>query len=650
MTKKNRSPKPQDRVGRDVQTPFHAKKMTVPSCLPLFPLGGFTMLTNKRWIMISAALVCALLCFRTDAKQGPITIPTSGTALLGKDVVHRLRVGAHADQADRSVVSVPDQSFADALQVTVLKVPKRPWDVQAMAQFKGTVHKGDVLLVSCWLRCLESTAENGEGQLVINIQRNRAPHDKLLALRVSAGGQWGQVIQAFRAPFDLPDGNGSITFHLGVRQQKLLIGGIQLINFRTSKTLQELPTTVETYRGRSRDADWRNDAAKRIKQYRQAPLTVVVKDSKGQPIRGVSVTVTMLRHHFTFGSAVAAKLLAADTDDARQYREVIKENYNKVVFENDLKWDQWNFSKTNDHRAYRREWTDRSFRWLQANNIAVRGHYITWAPLKPRQVAKYQGDGDRLRRDLWNHMQDKVPDVGGKVTDWDVINHIVGWGKTIESIVGTREIYADIIKRSRELAPADVQLWINEGQVLPNGRQIKPYEEMMQYLIDHEAAPDGIGFMGHFGAHSLTPPDRLFEVFNRFAKLSDNLQLTELDVDVGRDEQLQADYLRDVMTIAFSHPNMRSIIMWGFWEGQHWKPHAALYRRDWSIKPAGQMWRDLVFGHWRTETAGKTGAAGTFATDGFLGDYQIKVTLGNKSKVVRTTLAKPSQSLTVVLE
>lgn len=60
------------------------------------------------------------------------------------------------------------------------------------------------------------------------------------------------------------------------------------------------------------------------------------------------------------------------------------------------------------------------------------------------------------------------------------------------------------------------------------------------------------------------------------------------------DERLQADYLRDVMTMAFSHPAMQAIVMWGFWEGRHWKPDAALYRKDWSTKPAGKVWEELV--------------------------------------------------------
>lgn len=35
--------------------------------------------------------------------------------------------------------------------------------------------------------------------------------------------------------------------------------------------------------------------------------------------------------------------------------------------------------------------------------------------------------------------------------------------------------------------------------------------------------------------------------------------------------------------------------LWGFWAGDHWIPHAALFRRDWSIKPNGRVYQDLVF-------------------------------------------------------
>ena len=376
------------------------------------------------------------------------------------------------------------------------------------------------------------------------------------------------------------------------------------------------------YEGREANAPWRREADGRIQRIRKADLVVKVVNANGDPIEGAKVEVKMRRHAFGFGSAVTARWLSIEGQDAEQYRKTVEEHYNKVVFENDLKWQPWNVSKNNEHRMFRQEWLDGAFRWLDKRDIEVRGHYITWAPLD-RAQARYIGRPDELRRALWTHMEEKIPAVGKRVGEWDAINHIIGWGETFSSVCGGNQIYADIITKSRELAP-HAGLWVNEGQVL-SGIRPDDYDKVVRYLIEHDAAPDGIGFMGHFSRRSLPAPNRLFATFNRFARLVPNLQLTELDVQVGRDEQLQADYLRDVMTIAFSHPAFQAIVMWGFWEGQHWKPDAALYRRDWSIKPAGQAWLDLVKKEWWTDETGTTDDQGRFTTRGFLGDYAVTV-------------------------
>lgn len=398
------------------------------------------------------------------------------------------------------------------------------------------------------------------------------------------------------------------------------------------------------YQGREKDASWRQEAKRRIEQIRKADLLLKVVDAAGNPVGGAKVEVKMQRHRFGFGSAVVARWLSVDEVDAGHYRDIVAKNYNKVVFENDLKWQPWEISKTNRHSVFRKRWLNSAFRWLGDRDIEIRGHYITWAPLDRRQ-ARFVGRPDELRRQLWAHMQDKLPAVGKRASEWDAINHIVGWGETFASVCGGNQIYADIVKKSRQLAP-HAELWVNEGQVLA-GARADQYEEVIRFLIDHDAAPDGIGFMGHFTQRSLTSPDRLLETFDRFARLVPNLQLTELDVQVGGDEKLQADYLRDVMTAAYSHPAFQGIVMWGFWEGRHWRPDAALYRRDWSIKPAGQQWLELVKRDWWTDEVGRTNAAGRYATRGFLGEY--RVTVEYKDALRKQVLSLPSEGKELVV-
>ena len=65
--------------------------------------------------------------------------------------------------------------------------------------------------------------------------------------------------------------------------------------------------------------------------------------------------------------------------------------------------------------------------------------------------------------------------------------------------------------------------------------------------------------------------------------------------------------------------------MWGFWDGSHWMNDAPLFRQDWTLKPAGQAYLDLVFKQWWTDESLATGADGAASVRGFLGDYDVTV-------------------------
>ena len=79
--------------------------------------------------------------------------------------------------------------------------------------------------------------------------------------------------------------------------------------------------------------------------------------------------------------------------------------------------------------------------------------------------------------------------------------------------------------------------------------------------------------------------------------------------------------------------------MWGFGEGTHWRPRAALWNKDWTLRPHGQAWVDLVTREWWTNTNGLSAVDGKFSTRGFCGNYEIVVQREGKkiSKNVQLT-------------
>ncbi len=124
---------------------------------------------------------------------------------------------------------------------------------------------------------------------------------------------------------------------------------------------------------------------------------------------------------------------------------------------------------------------------------------------------------------------------------------------------------------------------------------------------------------------------------------------TEFTVD-AHDEQGQARYLRDFLTAVFSHPSTDAFTMWGFWEGKMYSPLAALIRKDWTLKPNGRAWMDLVLKEWWTDGTATTGPDGSCTMRGFLGEYKITVTVVGREKSTLVNLTRPAVTTVLALD
>src|SRR5690606_3101055 len=123
-------------------------------------------------------------------------------------------------------------------------------------------------------------------------------------------------------------------------------------------------------------------------------------------------------------------------------REKLLENFNHVVFENDLKWPPWN-GQWGDGFSWNN--TQQAFNWLEANDLPVRGHYLSWATWSGDDAWGDSPNVGTLPQRLFDHMTDKATTVGDRVYEWDVINHPVGWiNDTYENRISL-DFYNDIM-------------------------------------------------------------------------------------------------------------------------------------------------------------------------------------------------------------
>lgn len=63
---------------------------------------------------------------------------------------------------------------------------------------------------------------------------------------------------------------------------------------------------------------------------------------------------------------------------------------------------------------------------------------------------------------------------------------------------------------------------------------------------------------------------------DRLATVGLPIWITELDVE-NVNKAARADGYDDAVTLYFAQPEVEGILLWGFHDGHHWKPDAALF-------------------------------------------------------------------------
>lgn len=554
-----------------------------------------------------------------------------------------------SEAKDGVITRVDDRpNIGKVWRFEITKSPPNAWSVQLGAPVTGSIKQDDLCLLTFNARCVEGINNRAGGTAKVQIKQE-PNYLKVGGGDFNVGKSWMPVYLPFIAEKTVPDGKGGVALHLGGAIQTIEITGLKLLNYGPNFDLAKLPRQILTYDGREPDAPWRKDALARIEKLRKGTLKIEVLDIAGKPVSDAEVHAVLRRHEFGFGSAVTAKMLCKDSPDREKYRAIVDECFSRVVLENDLKLFAWDIYKNNKQEgSFRKEWLDQSLAWLNERHISVRGHYLCWAPFEPWSE-KLKDRPQAIREKILTQLREKLPVLGDRVVEWDAVNHPVAWAKgiCIDTVLG-KDFYGEVFKEAQKLTK--LPLWINEDQVFRPGRQQEEYYAVIKHLIDTGVKIDGIGNQAHFHSSFLPSPEEMLKNSDRFAALVPALQLTEFDVNTEGDEQLAADYTRDLLITCFSHPAYIGFVMWGFWEGAHWKPETALWRKDWSEKPSAKIWREWVCGKWKTDATAKTDAQGRADIAGFFGRYEVSVVGNGKSVKQELVLEKDGGVFKVVLK
>ena len=403
--------------------------------------------------------------------------------------------------------------------------------------------------------------------------------------------------------------------------------------------------------------------AEGIERNRKADAEIRLLDDAGAPLRGARVRARQTRHAFRHGANPFMLGGFSDPAEENAYRDRFAEAFNLATlpfYWKDLEPEPGKTRYGADAPAiYRRPPPDACLAFCEARGIEPKAHCLDYAAQTP---AWAHGPPEREWELVEGHFRDLAARYAARIPTWEVTNEL-WWEQDFGSSIYRSR---DFLRRNFELAarhfPSN-RLVSNESSQIWT-RDFKGYRSPYFLLLENAmlrgARIDSVGLQFHlFGERESYPkwseaflrPDRLFEVLDVYAGLGRPLQITEVTVPAWDDdpaaEALQAETLRRLCEIWFSHPAMEAIVYWNLPDGYGYGAEpgdfgkgenvyrGGLLRHDLSPKPAYQALRDLFGGTWRTDLTAETDADGVLRFRGFRGDYELSTDLPGGGTLVR---------------
>lgn len=510
-------------------------------------------------------------------------------------------------------------------KVTTCEAISPPNRIRLVALISDTLRNGDLFLLRVMARATYTTHETGEARMAMTIQNHGGLFMRCAEASHSFNLHSRTVDIPFRVPRDCPANSVEIVLGFGFLPQEIEVQKVECWRIDPSFELHELPVTRMKYAGQGLHHEWRAAAAERIENFRKGEFKLELAGLDGKPFTAASINARLVSHDFEFGTCVPLSYITRDDDEARTYRKHLNEGFNACSPENELKWPRWSGEHPD---SLSREETFCGLDKLLEMGFKLRGHVLVWPGWRrlPESILQLHkaGNDDAIPDLITKHIEDITTATRDYLVDWDVVNEPFNHHDLMD-IFGN-EVMVDWFRAAKRGAPK-LPLFLNDwgNHDMDNDPDhVAHFLQTAKYLLANGAPLEGIGLQCHIGGIPC-PPESLLKTLDYYREqLNLPIRITEFDM-ASDDEALQADYIRDFVTAAFSHPSVKGLQFWGFWEGCHWWPSAALYRSDWTIKPAGRAYLNLVNEQWNTNVKLTGNSHGASSFRGFSGTYEVEV-------------------------
>ena len=422
--------------------------------------------------------------------------------------------------------------------------------------------------------------------------------------------------------------------------------------------------------------DFMNGTVKRnIEKYRKGKAIINVTDANGKPIENVHITVKQISHEFKHGANLFMLNEFENKDKNDEFKKLFSGAFDLATLP--LYWDTLEPEKgkpryaKDSPRIYRRPPPDLCVEFCGKHGIEPKAHCLNYDYMRPDWVRALDVDGHKNA--LEKRFKELAERYAAVIPSWEVVNEPFRWYFLEPRL--SEFYYADdfigwSFVKAKQYYPNN-RLIINDNYPIEKFYGVRSaYYAAIEKLLDVRGAKlDEIGMQFHCffrrdeeAQKALTwyNPEYLYTVFDTYARFGKKIQISEMTIpaysDAESDEDVQAELIKNLYTLFFSHPAMDAIIYWNTVDGYAFGAdkgdmsagenvyYGGLVGFDFSKKRSYNVIKDHFDNTWRTKTECASDGYGNAYFDGFFGDYRLTAEKDSIIKKVEIKLKSGSKN------
>jgi len=420
---------------------------------------------------------------------------------------------------------------------------------------------------------------------------------------------------------------------------------------------------VDAVEWRAAEAFYKTVVQPNVFKHRTSEVTIQVVDETGRPVYDVPFELKQTNSQFLFGASLGFfdAVPYANYGDQKpppsnpQEREKFLEVFNASMIPFSAKWQY--IEPFRNVRTYAD--LDQYVDFCAQNNITVQfhhlaGHQAPWL----RQLSSIEQTGR-----FHEHATRLVERYGDRVKYWQVSNDKLLLHAAPPLFESLRKQQPGI-----KLGISDCTRFHSPNKGPTRERELCDGIDGLRQLKAMGTHVDFFAIHGHYPAGLWADPREMYDVLDTFAREGVKVHISEMLLPLNSEiagpmrrgkwtPELQADFYERYFTIAFSHPAVEMVNLWGIGP-DNWGAGSGLLDHDHNPRPAFDRLKELITQRWRTNTKGTLGLDGAARLRAFHGQYEIaviapagparaKITIAPETRQVRLVLNRAAGSLTV---